>query len=64
MVFAVIDSLNNVNGSTADETDDLLFENKKIWIKTLTMKHHSSNSRLDLNRKKWREREKLNGERD
>ena len=64
MVFTVIDSLNNVNDSTADETDDLLLENKKILIKTLTMKHHSLNSRHDLNRKKWREREKLNGERD
>ena len=33
--FTTVDCLNNADGLTADEVEDLLVEKEKIWIKVL-----------------------------
>ena len=35
--FTIFDCLNNVDGLTDDEIDDLLLKKEKFWIKTLVM---------------------------
>ena len=58
--FTIIDCLNNVEGLTDDEIDDLLVKKEKFWIRTLVTQYHGLNRKYDLSRKKWGEREKLN----
>ena len=56
--FILVDQLNNVDGLTTDEIDELLLQKEKFWIRTLITQHHGFNSKHDLNRKKRSEREK------
>ena len=50
MIFTIVDCLNNMDGLTIDEIDDLLPKKEKFWIRPLVMQHHGSNSKHDL---KW-----------
>ena len=50
--FTIIDCLNNVEGLTDDEIDDLLVKKEKFWIRTLVTQYHGLNRKYDLSRKK------------
>ena len=50
--FNIVDYLNNADGLTDDEIDDLLLKKEKFWIRTLVTQHHGLNSKHDLNRKR------------
>ena len=57
--FHIIDCVDNNNGYTSDQIDELLLEKEKMWIKNLVTAHKGMNSSHDLNRRNRCEREKL-----
>ena len=57
--FNIIDMVDNTNGYSEEELDDLLLEKEKRWIRNLVTLHKGMNSTHDLNRTKRRERESL-----
>ena len=60
LAFVIIDMVNNTSGLTRNQIEDLLLENKKIWIGTLVTQHQGLNSTHDCNPSKRTEREKIN----
>ena len=56
--FILLDCLNNVDGLTSDQIDDLLLEKEKFWIGSLVTQHKGLNSTHDWVRLKRNEREK------
>ena len=52
LVFQIIDGLNNVEGLSSDEIDDLLLAKEKFWIGTLLTQHAGMNCSHDWNRTK------------
>ena len=57
--FHILDCLDNVEGYSSDEIDEMLLEKEKLWIKNFVAVHQGMNSHHDLNRRKRSEREKL-----
>ena len=52
MRFHIIDCLDNVDGLSTEEIDELLLEKEKLWIRNLVTIHKGMNSHHDLNRGK------------
>ena len=50
LLFYVIDGLNNTEGLTTEEIDNLLLEKEKFWIGTLVTQHTGMNLSHDWNR--------------
>ena len=57
--FIIVDCLNNTDGLTSNEIEELLLQKEKFWIRTLITQHHGLNSKHDLHRNNRSEREKL-----
>ena len=57
--FHIIDSLNNVEGLSSDEIDDLLLQKEQYWIGTLLTQYYGLNSTHDWKRKRRNDREKI-----
>ena len=56
--FILVDCLNNTDGLSAEQIDDLLLEKEKFWIGTLVTQHKGLNSSHDWVRSKRNDREK------
>ena len=56
--FQIIDCLDNVEGLSVEQIDELLLQKEKYWIKNLVTVHQGMNSHHDLNRKKRGDMEK------
>ena len=54
--FIIIHQLNNTNGLSADEIDDLLLQKQRFWISTSVTIHKGLNSTHNWNRKCHTER--------
>ena len=50
LVFQIIDGLENVDGLSTEEIDDLLLAKEKFWIGTLVTQHQGMNGSHDWNR--------------
>ena len=59
ITFHIIDTLDNVDGLSTEQIDNLLHEKEKMWIRNFVTAHKGLNSHHDLNRVKRCEREKL-----
>ena len=57
--FHIIDSVNNTDGLSSEQIDELLLNKEKRWIRNLVTCHKGMNSTHDLNRTKRNEREKM-----
>ena len=58
LAFIIIDVVENTNGLTHDEIEDLLLQKEKFWNGTLVTQHQGLNSTHDWRRTKRTEREK------
>lgn len=56
--FTLVDCLNNTDGKSSDEIDELLLSKEKFWIGTLITQHKGMNGTHDWNRKKRSDKEK------
>ena len=50
LIFQIIDGLDNVDGLSTEEIDDLLLAKEKFWIGTLVTQHAGMNGTHDWNR--------------
>ena len=50
LIFQIIDGLDNVDGLSTEEIDDLLLAKEKFWIETLVTQHAGMNGTHDWNR--------------
>ena len=57
--FHILDCLDNVDGLSPEEIDDMLLAKEKFWIRNFVAVHKGMNSHYDLNRTKRSDREKL-----
>ena len=53
--FQIIDCLDNIDGLTPKDLDDLLLQKEKHWMSTLVTMHRGLNSSHDWNRKNRRD---------
>ena len=56
--FILLDCVDNVDGLSTEEIDDLLLEKERFWIGTLVTQHKGLNSTHDWVRTKRNDREK------
>ena len=57
--FHIIDSVNNAEGLSTDQIDNLLLQKEQYWIGTLLTQYDGLNSTHDWQRKKRNDREKI-----
>ena len=55
--FHILDCLDNVDGLSPEEIDDMLLQKEKFWIRNFVAVHKGMNSHHDLNRSKRSDRE-------
>ena len=58
MRFILVDVLNNVDGLSVKQIDELLLQKEKFWIGTLVTQHSGLNGTHDWNRSKRTDKEK------
>ena len=56
--FILLDCVDNVDGLSTEEINDLLLEKERFWIGTLVTQHKGLNSTHDWVRTKRKDREK------
>ena len=57
--FHILDCLDNVEGYSEEEIEEMLLEKEKFWIRNFVTVHKGMNSHHDINRNKRTEKEKF-----